>query len=55
MPPTTTIIVSPPSDSGYDNGRRVVLDKFHEDSGENFENFSILETAQYKRFFFDHW
>uniref|UniRef100_A0A915NM64 Uncharacterized protein n=1 Tax=Meloidogyne floridensis TaxID=298350 RepID=A0A915NM64_9BILA len=33
MPPTTTIIVSPPSDSGYDNGRRVVLDKFHEDSG----------------------
>uniref|UniRef100_A0A915LL00 Uncharacterized protein n=1 Tax=Meloidogyne javanica TaxID=6303 RepID=A0A915LL00_MELJA len=45
MPQTTTIIASPPSDSGYDNGRRVVLDKFHEDSGEIFENFSILEIA----------
>jgi len=50
MPPTTTIIASPPSDSGYDNGRRVVLDKFHEDSGENFENFTILETLNIRDF-----
>uniref|UniRef100_A0A1I8BJR0 Uncharacterized protein n=1 Tax=Meloidogyne hapla TaxID=6305 RepID=A0A1I8BJR0_MELHA len=32
-PQATTIIALPPSDSGYDNGRNVVLNNFHEDSG----------------------